>query len=75
VSKIFTIAMFKSFVKDNDSNKTCTYVHDLVVHQASFSATLHELSPQNKIPILTSISPRFYHWFLRKMVLLKVVHP
>jgi hypothetical protein len=58
--------MFKSFVKENDSNKTCMFVHDLVVHQASFSATVHELSPQNKIPILTFIPHAFIIGFSEK---------
>jgi hypothetical protein len=36
-SKFRAIAMFKSFVKqNNDSNKTCRYIHDLSLYQTSF---------------------------------------
>jgi hypothetical protein len=36
-SKFRTIAIFKNYVKqNNDSNKTCRYVHDLLLYQSSF---------------------------------------
>jgi hypothetical protein len=36
-SKFRTIAIFKNCVKQNsDSNKTCRYVHDLLLYQSSF---------------------------------------
>jgi hypothetical protein len=34
-SKFHTIAIFKSFVKENDSYKPCSYVHDLSLYQTS----------------------------------------
>jgi hypothetical protein len=34
-SKFRIIAIFKSFVKNNDSNKTCRYLHDLSMQQDS----------------------------------------
>jgi hypothetical protein len=46
-SKFRTTTIFKSFVKqNNDSNKTCRYVHDLLLYQTKFvvSETLHYLS-------------------------------
>jgi hypothetical protein len=50
-SKFRTIAIFKNcFKQNNDSNKTYRYVHDLLLYQSSFvQATVHELSPQNKL--------------------------
>jgi hypothetical protein len=36
-SKFRTIVIFKNCVKqNNDSNKTCRYVHDLLLYQSSF---------------------------------------
>jgi hypothetical protein len=36
-SKFRTIAIFKNCVKqNNDLNKTCKYVHDLLLYQSSF---------------------------------------
>jgi hypothetical protein len=43
-----TIAITKGSVKENnDSHKTCMYVHDISLYQTSFvlSETVHELSP------------------------------
>jgi hypothetical protein len=77
-SKFRTIAIFKNCVKQiNDSNKTCRYIHDLLLRKfICLSATVHELSPQNKLRILTfKRPPCSYFLFLTKMVLLKVVHP
>jgi hypothetical protein len=40
-SKFRTIAIFKSLVKQNsESNKTCRYVHDLLLHQALLTYVL-----------------------------------
>jgi hypothetical protein len=37
-SKFRTIAIFKSFIKqNNDSNKTYRYVHDLLLYKSSFA--------------------------------------
>jgi hypothetical protein len=35
-SKFHTIAIFKNCFKQNDSNKTYRYVHDLLLYQSSF---------------------------------------
>jgi hypothetical protein len=36
-SKFHTIATFENCVKqNNDSNKTCRYVHDILLYQSSF---------------------------------------
>jgi hypothetical protein len=35
-SKIRTIVIFKNSVKQNDSNKTYRYVHELLLYQSSF---------------------------------------
>jgi hypothetical protein len=49
-SKFHTTATFESFIKQNDSNKTCRHVHDLTVQNFIFlNATVHGLSPKNKI--------------------------
>jgi hypothetical protein len=50
-SNIRTIAIFKNCIKqNNDSNKTYIYVHDVTIPKLiCLSATVHELSPQNKI--------------------------
>jgi hypothetical protein len=65
-SKFCTIAIFKNCVKqNNDWNKTYRYVHDLILYQSScLSATVHELSPQNKIWILTFKRPPYSYFFV-----------
>jgi hypothetical protein len=36
-SKLRTVAIFKSVVKENNrSNKSCRYVYDILLHQTSF---------------------------------------
>jgi hypothetical protein len=76
-SEFRTIAIFESFAKQtSDFNKTCRYIYDLLLYQTSFvlSATVHELSSQNKVLILTfnrSAPAYFFH----KNCLLKAVHP
>jgi hypothetical protein len=77
-SKFRTITIFKNCVKQNNYiNKTYRHVHDLLLPKfICICATVHELSPQNKIWILTfKRPPCSYFLFLTKMVLLKVAHP
>jgi hypothetical protein len=76
-SKFCTIAIFKSFMKqNNDSNKTW-YVHDL------FSTKLHLIkcsclwvvSMQPNMKFNSQLPSTFVIWFFTKMVSLKVVNP
>jgi hypothetical protein len=63
------IAIFKSFVKQNNSsNKTCRYDHDFLQHQNFIcrNSTVHELSPWNEMWILTfNRPPHSYFWFFK----------
>jgi hypothetical protein len=45
-SKFETTPLIQKPVKENDSNNTCKYAHDLLRYKASFvlAATTHELS-------------------------------
>jgi hypothetical protein len=66
-SKFRTTAIFKNCVKqNNDSNSTYRYVYDLLPYQSLFvlSATVHELSPQNKLWILTFKRPLCSYFFV-----------
>jgi hypothetical protein len=72
-SKFRTIVIFKNWVKqNNDSNKTCRFYFS---KGHLLSATVHELSPQNKLWIFAFNWPCSYFLFWTKMVSLKVGHP
>jgi hypothetical protein len=76
ISKFRTIAIFnKNCVKQNNDSNKCPW--SLTIPKfICLSATVHELSPQNKLWILTfKRPPCSYFLFLTKTVLLKVVHP
>jgi hypothetical protein len=78
-SEFCIIAIFKSFVKqNNDTNKT--YVHDLLLYQTSLvlvSAMVHKLPPFFICMNINFQQPSIFMFFLFfiKTVLLKVVHP
>jgi hypothetical protein len=74
--KFRSIAIFKAFIKQsNDLNKIFSYLHGLSLYQTLFilSATIHELSPENKILIITFKRPPRSYFVSSKNGLLKVV--
>jgi hypothetical protein len=66
-SKSRIIAIFKSFVKENIQIKLIGTPMIFYCIKLHLSVTFHDLSPWNRIQILTFNRPsRSYFWFLRK---------
>jgi hypothetical protein len=78
-SKLLTITLFQSFVKQNNySNKTCTHVDNLLVTKLCLRATFHELSHGGKRNMNLKFQPATNFVFLifsTKMVLATFIHP
>jgi hypothetical protein len=77
-SKFWTIAIFKNYVKqNNDSNKTYSYVHGLLLYQSSFAKYNGSWVVSTKQTVNFNIEAAamfvFFFLFLTKMVSLKVV--
>jgi hypothetical protein len=75
--KIETNAIYKRLINENNySNKeVCTWSYS-IPRFACLSATVHQLSPQNKTLILNSHRPPCsYVWFFAKVVSLKFFYP
>jgi hypothetical protein len=75
-SKFRTIAIFKSFVKENDSNKSCRYVMTFYCTKPHLflRATVHELFTKQYMDFKFNRPPCLYFSFSKKITLLKVVH-
>jgi hypothetical protein len=76
ISKVRTTAIIKGYVKENDSDKTCRYVHERSLYKTSFVQVQLFMSCLCRIKCEFYISTArlgSYFWFFVKVVPLKAV--